>query len=277
MGNDGGSIAKRDELVRTKATLEKVDPELLRQSLWTVCALSRRPLEPPVASDPLGRLYNKDSIVQHLLVRSQNDPSSSKIADPIPHIRGLRDITELNLTPNTLYRPPSPTASSNQHSVFPFMCPLSSKQMDGKQRFVYIANCGCAMSAIGLRTTVAASETSDKHKPDHKPCPVCGKTFNAAGLAKGKQADMGADVVTINPSEAEEAEMRATMEKARAEQATKKKAKTRTADQALGNGKAQKGDASEDTAERKRRKAERKAEKSARIAALTAELAAEHS
>ncbi|CDS81932.1 related to Protein C20orf43 [Sporisorium scitamineum] len=276
MGNDGGSIAKRDELVRTKASFEKVDPELLRQSLWTVCALSRRPLEAPIVSDPLGRLYNKDSTVQHLLQRSQNDSSSSKTADPIPHIRGLRDITELNLTPNTLYRPPSPTTSSNQHSVYPFMCPLSSKQMDGKQRFVYIASCGCAMSATGLRTTVAASEAS-KDRPDDKPCPVCGKPFNAAGLAKGKQPEVGGSVVTINPSEAEEAEMREAMEKARAEQAARKKAKARTADQALEKGKAQEGDASEDKAQRKRRKAERKAEKSARIAALTAELAAEQS
>ncbi|CBQ70114.1 related to Protein C20orf43 [Sporisorium reilianum SRZ2] len=276
MGNDGGSISKRDELVRTKATSEKVDPELLRQSLWTVCALSRRPLEAPVASDPLGRLYNKDSIVEHLLLRSQKD-ASSKLTDPIPHIRGLRDITELNLTPNTLYRPPSPTATTDQHSVYPFMCPLSSKQMDGKQRFVYIASCGCAMSATGLRTTVAASEASDKDRPDDKPCPVCGKTFNAAGLAKGKQAEVGGDVVTINPSEAEEAAMREAMEKARAEQAARKKAKSRTAEQALEKGKAQQGDAGEDKAERKRRKAERKAEKSARIAALTAELAAEQS
>lgn len=261
-GNDGGSIAKRDELVRTKASFEKVDPELLRQSLWTICSLSRQPLSPPVASDPLGRLYNKDAVVQHLLLR-HSEPSSSKL-DPISHIRGLRDITDLKLTPNTLYRPASPTiAASDEHSVYPFMCPLSSKQMDGKQRFVYIAACGCVMSATGLKTTISASE-------DETPCPVCGKVFNAAGLVKGKQAETGGSVVTINPSKEEEEEMRETMEKARAEQAAKKKPKARTADQA-----AEKTHDDGEKAERKRRKAERKAEQSARIAALTAELAAE--
>ncbi|GAC97911.1 hypothetical protein PHSY_005499 [Pseudozyma hubeiensis SY62] len=274
MGNDGGSIAKRDELVRTKASFEKVDPELLRQSLWTVCSLSRQPLQPPVASDQLGHLYNKDAILSHLLARHQSTSSSN--SDPIPHVRGLRDITELNLTPNTLYRAPSPTSSSKDHSVYPFMCPLSSKQMDGNQRFVYIAACGCAMSYTGLRTTVAAAEAS-KEKPEQRPCPVCGKAFNAAGLVKAKQPEVGGSLVTINPGEAEQTEMREALDKARAEQAAKKKAKTRTADQATEKGKAQDSEIQEDRAERKRRKAERKAEVGARIAALTSELAAEQS
>lgn len=270
-GNDGGSIAKRDELVRTKASTEKVDPELLRQSLWTVCALSREPLQVPVASDPLGRLYNKDAVVQHLLQRHQQDSGPSNIGDPIPHIRGLRDITELNLTHNTLYRPPSPTSSSVERSAYPFMCPLSSKQMDGKQRFVYIATCGCAMSATGLRATVAASTASDASRPDDRPCPVCGKMFSAAGLTKGKQVEAGGCVVTLNPNATEEHEMREAMLRARAEQAAaRKKAKARTADQ--------EGERSaEDKVEKKRRKAEKKAERSARLAAPTAALAAEQS
>lgn len=260
--------------MRTRASFEKVDPELLRQSLWTVCSLSRQPLQSPVASDQLGHLYNKAAVLSHLLERHQS--SSSSNPDPIPHIRGLRDITELNLTPNTLYRAPSPTSPSKDHSVYPFMCPLSSKQMDGNQRFVYIAACGCAMSYTGLRTTLAAAEAS-KEKPEQRPCPVCGKEFNASGLVKAKQPEVGGSLITINPGEAEEAEMRVAMDKSRAELAAKKKAKTRTADQAAEKGKAQESELKEDRAERKRRKAERKAEVGARIAALTAELAAEQS
>ncbi|SPC62007.1 related to Protein C20orf43 [Ustilago sp. UG-2017b] len=272
MGNDGGSIAKRDELVRIKPSSEKVDPELLRQSLYTVCTLSRQPLTPPVASDPLGKLYNKDAVVQHLLSRHATSSSSPSAPDPTPHIRGLRDIVELKLTPNNLYRPPSPSSPASEGSVYPFMCPLSRKQMDGKQKFIYIASCGCAMSATGLKATVAASKGSDGKEEEYRPCPVCGKQFNAGGLAKGKQAEVGGDVVTINPSAEEEAEMRNVMEKRRAEEkAKKKKAKARTADEA----EAPNGDAEEDKAEKRRRKAQKKAEKSAKIAALQAELAAE--
>ncbi|SPO29221.1 related to Protein C20orf43 [Ustilago trichophora] len=277
MGNDGGSIAKRDELVRTKASFEKIDPELLRQSLWTVCSLSRQPLSPPVASDALGKLYNKDALLSHLLSRHEasTTSSSAKPVDSIPHIRGLKDITELKLTPNTLYQPPAPGSSNDGASVYPFACPLSGKQMDGNQRFVYIATCGCAMSATGLKTTIGA--TPDQ--PEETPCPVCAKPFNASSLlVKGKAAETAASagsVVTINPSTEEEKHMREALEKTRAEEASrqkqkKKKDKARTADEANG-----KDGVEEEKAERKRRKAERKAENSAKIAARTAELAAE--
>lgn len=253
--------------------MQKIDPELLRQSLYTVCSLSREPLSPPVASDALGRLYNKDAVVQHLLSRHQSSSCTSAPLDPIAHIRGLGDIIELKLSPNTLYRPPSATAPAvtTEGSVYPFMCPLSSKQMDGKQKFVYIANCGCVMSAIGLRTTVAASKATDESKSDYRPCPVCSTEFNAGGLAKGKQPEIGGSIVTINPGAEEEAEMKEAMEKKRAqEKSNKKKAKARTAEEARDGGQA------EDKAEKKRRKAEKKRqETSAKIEALRAELAAE--
>lgn len=235
-------------MVRVRTSSTKVDPELLRQSLWTLCSLSRAPLTPPCASDALGRLYNKDALLTHLLDR-HSSPSSTPI--PIPHIRGLKDIVELKLTPNTL-----------AEAVFPFQCPLSGKQMDGKQRFVYLRTCGCAMSATGLRTTITTSEAL---------CPVCSTPFDGEWLGKGKEK-VGGDVVTINPGKEEEAEMREVMERTRAEERDrKKKSKVRTAEEAEGK----KGKGEEEEKERKRRKAEKKAERGAKVAALTAELAAE--
>lgn len=250
-GNDGGSISKRDEMVRTKASVQKVDASLLRQSLWTVCRLSREPLQAPVVSDALGRLYNKDAVIQHLLQRHQSEPTT----DPIPHIRGLRDTTDLNLTTNTLYRPAS-AGQSEQHSVYPFMCPLSARQMDGMHRFVYIAPCGCVMSASGLQATL-----TDARGEVH-PCPVCAKHFHAA-LTKGAKAVQGSDVATINPDKDEEDRLREKMES----RAQHKKKKARTADQEDGKDTEQEA--------KKRRKAEKKDETRKRIAQLTAELAAE--
>lgn len=249
-GNDGGSISKRDEMVRTKASVQKVDASLLRQSLWTVCRLSREPLQAPVVSDALGRLYNKDAVIQHLLQRHQSSDST----DAIPHIRGLRDTTDLALTPNTLYRPAS-AGQNEQHSVYPFMCPLSARQMDGMHRFVYIAPCGCVVSASGLQATM-----TDARGESHN-CPVCTKEFNAA-LAKGGKVQ-GSGVVTINPDKDEEDKMREKMES----RAQHKKKKARTADR-------EDGEVAEQEAT-KRRKAERKDETRRRIAQLTAELAAE--
>lgn len=41
MGNDGGSIAKRDDLVRTKAKAEKADERNRELARWALCALSK--------------------------------------------------------------------------------------------------------------------------------------------------------------------------------------------------------------------------------------------
>jgi hypothetical protein len=99
MGNDGGSIPYRIDLVKTKAKEEKTDEKGLARALWLLCALSKvsennkglipavemfadrqiiltvflvsqRPLSQPVVADPLGKLYNKDAIIEYLLDRT---------------------------------------------------------------------------------------------------------------------------------------------------------------------------------------------------------------
>lgn len=70
MGNDGGSIPYRIDLVKTKAKEEKTDEKALARQLWLLCALSHRPLGQPVVTDALGKLYNKDAVIEYLLDRS---------------------------------------------------------------------------------------------------------------------------------------------------------------------------------------------------------------
>lgn len=41
MGNDGGSIPRRIELVKEKARELKLNPELERAAVWLYCALSK--------------------------------------------------------------------------------------------------------------------------------------------------------------------------------------------------------------------------------------------
>ena len=41
MGNDGGSIPYRIDLVKTKAKEEKTDEKGLARALWLLCALSK--------------------------------------------------------------------------------------------------------------------------------------------------------------------------------------------------------------------------------------------
>ena len=72
MGNDGGSIPKRRELVKEAAkalTTTQAKEQLTEQQeyAWSTCPLSRKPLATPVVSDAAGTLYNKDSVIEFLL------------------------------------------------------------------------------------------------------------------------------------------------------------------------------------------------------------------
>ena len=106
MGNDGGSIPDRRDLVKSKAKVrslpsyrvkkgsdpleqaEQPDKANQTRAKWFFCALSKvrhtlhsatdaddvmlqRPLEEPVASCPLGKLYNKDAVLEYLLDRNK--------------------------------------------------------------------------------------------------------------------------------------------------------------------------------------------------------------
>jgi hypothetical protein len=99
MGNDGGSIPDRRDLVRNKPKAEQADKANQTRARWFFCALSKvcvrlsrkqdatggdrvtstnqlcfvrkqRPLQEPIVSCDLGKLYNKDALIEFLLDRS---------------------------------------------------------------------------------------------------------------------------------------------------------------------------------------------------------------
>ena len=41
-----------------------------RQTKWSTCTLSGQPLQPPLAADMLGSLYNKEAVLEFLLGRA---------------------------------------------------------------------------------------------------------------------------------------------------------------------------------------------------------------
>ncbi len=50
MGNDGGSIPGRQELVKTKKHKRKLKKDLVAKARATTCALSEEPLRKPVVA-----------------------------------------------------------------------------------------------------------------------------------------------------------------------------------------------------------------------------------
>ncbi|KAJ2965233.1 hypothetical protein NUW54_g14187 [Trametes sanguinea] len=86
MGNDGGSIPDRRDLVRTKAKAEQADKANQLRAMWFFCALSKRPLQEPIVSCALGKLYNKDALLEFLINR-QSFGDGEEICG---HIRSLK-------------------------------------------------------------------------------------------------------------------------------------------------------------------------------------------
>lgn len=67
MGCDGGSIPRRDELVKTKQREEKPEAAEQLKTQYSTCYLSKQALEKPIVGCLLGKIYNKSSIINYLL------------------------------------------------------------------------------------------------------------------------------------------------------------------------------------------------------------------
>lgn len=173
MGCDGGTIPRRDELVKTKQKPEEKDKVSERLYRWRHCAVSQRTLKQPIVACEMGRLYNKDEVITRLLEKAE---------EPLmEHIKGLKDIKELNLTLNPAYEG-NGTTMGDSHSndqTAEYVCPVTTKEMNGSLRFSFMWNCGCVISARALKEV----------KSD--VCHKCGGPYDQE------------NVITLNPTEEE--------------------------------------------------------------------------
>ncbi|XP_016130935.1 protein RTF2 homolog [Sinocyclocheilus grahami] len=200
MGCDGGTIPKRHELVKGPKKVEKVDKNAELAAKWRYCALSQEKLKRPIVACELGRLYNKDAIIEYLLDKSAERPNSEVVA----HIRNIKDVKELNLTDN-------PAWEGERHNIkgdcyedmhcSMFICPVVGLEMNGKHKFLFLQTCGCVFSERALREV----KTEICHK--------CGDPF---------QEDV---LVTLNGTKEEVEKLQKAMEERRAKAKTAKKSK----------------------------------------------------
>ena len=133
MGNDGGSIPTRDELVKTKKKPEQRDKDGHRLYIWQHCALSQEPLTKPIVMCQMGRLYNKASVIELLLSKERSSAPPWSV-----HLEKLKDIIELNLTPNPSYDANRISVGNgyNDRLVSPWICPVTGLEMNGRFKFV---------------------------------------------------------------------------------------------------------------------------------------------
>nr|CBN80795.1 Uncharacterized protein [Dicentrarchus labrax] len=204
MGCDGGTIPKRHELVKGPKKVEKVDKNAELAAKWKYCALSQEKLRRPIVACEMGRLFNKDAVIEYLLDKTAERPN----VEAVTHIRGIKDIKELNLTDNPAWEGERRNSKGDRYEDIHcgmFICPVVGLEMNGKHRFCYLQTCGCVFSDRAMKEV----KTEICHK--------CGDPFKEE------------DVIVLNGTKEEVEKLREKMEERRTKAKTKKSKKSKTA------------------------------------------------
>nr|POF04134.1 replication termination factor 2 [Quercus suber] len=149
MGNDGGSIPTRRELVKeaarnpTTAELKELQQEQ-QEYQWSYDPISREPLSQPLVSDSTGRLYNKDTILEYL-VNSGRPEDVEKLVEG--RIKSLKDIVEVKFQVDHDGTADVPGAGRNQL----WRCPVTGDKLGPGSKAVYIVPCGHAFSGTAIK------------------------------------------------------------------------------------------------------------------------------
>uniref|UniRef100_A0A914P5A2 Replication termination factor 2 n=2 Tax=Panagrolaimus TaxID=55784 RepID=A0A914P5A2_9BILA len=147
MGADGGTIPKRCEQVRQKKKPEKLDKKVKDAHKWRNCQMTGEPLKKPIVACKLGRLYNKEAIIEGRLYKTL-------AKNPITvHIKSLSDVKELKLTDNKAWKDNGPDKGDvyKDYNETPFLCPITGLNMNGSYPFVVNWECGCVFSEKALQ------------------------------------------------------------------------------------------------------------------------------
>ncbi|XP_078092434.1 replication termination factor 2 [Mustelus asterias] len=208
MGCDGGTIPKRHELVKGPKKVEQVDKNAALAARWNYCAISQRPLRKPIVACDLGRLYNKDAVIEYLL-----DTSPEKcVIETATHIKSLKDVKQLNLTDNPAWKGDKANTKGDKYEDLQraaFICPVVGLEMNGRQKFCYLRACGCVFSERAMKEI----KTEVCHK--------CGEAFKED------------DVIVLNGSKEEMADLQRKMEERKLKAKLLKKAKKSKAPEAV--------------------------------------------
>lgn len=146
MGNDGGSIPTRRELVKeaakdkTTTQVKEVQHEQ-QEYYWTTDPISREPLTQPVVSDSSGKLYNKSTILEYLVESARKED-----ADTITQgaIKSLKDVVEVKFEIDT-------AATSSVVNGEAWKCPITGDKLGPGSKAVYLVPCGHAFSGSAIK------------------------------------------------------------------------------------------------------------------------------
>lgn len=178
MGNDGGSIPKRRELVKEAAkalTTSQAKEQLTEQQEyhWSTCPLSRKPLAAPVVSDAAGALYNKDAVIEFLLAEDGREKEEAgKVADMKrdgefaelgcagDRLKGLKDVVEVKFE---IGQERTTEASGRRET---WMCPITGRELGPGAKAVYIVPCGHAFAGSVVKEVAGSACLQVRPSPE---------------------------------------------------------------------------------------------------------------
>lgn len=158
MGNDGGSIPKRSELVKeaakalTSAQIKEAQNEQ-QEYAWSTDPLTRKPLARPVVSDAAGFLYNKDSIIEFLLkedgdaekaeMKKVGGVKDSELGTFGDRVKGLKDVVEVKFEVEE--------KEGGAVGAEKWKCPITGAALGPGSKGVYIVPCGHAFAGSTVK------------------------------------------------------------------------------------------------------------------------------
>jgi hypothetical protein len=195
MGNDGGSIPTRRELVKydtripTVSELKAVALENLGHA-WAHDPLTLEPLDMEnVVSDWRGRLYNYESVLKGLMPSDTVDDTaapalvngeSPELTFASTGIKSLRDVVKLK------FRRYTPPGTKGQEI---WACPVTLKELGATTRAVYLVPCGHVFAEAVMKQI------------QEEVCPECSETFqtgDAIPILSTEKSDLDRLTTRIN-------------------------------------------------------------------------------
>lgn len=147
MGNDGGSIPTRRELVKEaarnpSAAQVKESQHEQQEYQWSTDPISRQPLEPPIVSDSSGKLYNKATILEYLVEGTRKEDAERETQGAV---KSLKDIIEVKFELDT------DADGSSTEKKRAWKCPVTGDKLGPGSKAVYIVPCGHAFSGAAIK------------------------------------------------------------------------------------------------------------------------------
>lgn len=167
MGNDGGSIPTRTDLIKQKKIKPKLNPH---QEKKLRCTLSNTSLSNHIVIDRKGKVYNKENLFESLLNKS--------IPDEYKYIKSIKDVKEVKKECTFIKTAVNNEEEEEKEGKEVFLkCALSDELFFGGNKFLFLFKCGCLFSKKAFSYMESNNDFNSKEKVSDNnkyiKCPNC--------------------------------------------------------------------------------------------------------